>query len=78
MPEGQKPVDQFDGSGDATHDGGASADRGNRDTGMPGPAPGSGTAKSKKHDGPDSTEAGVKGSGTPGAVPAPRPGDRSD
>jgi hypothetical protein len=39
MPEDPRRPDQFDGGGDAHRDGGATTDRGRRDTGQPGPDP---------------------------------------
>jgi len=81
MPGEQKPIDQFEGSGDATHDGGASADRGGRDTAMPGPDPGSGTTGGKRR--ADSEGNGAHQTGSTGDAPdeagsdkgsAPRPG----
>lgn len=39
MPEDPKRPDQFEGGGDANRDGGATTDRGHRDTGQPGPDP---------------------------------------
>lgn len=39
MPDDPKPSDQFEDGGDAVKDGGATTDRGHRDTGQPGPAP---------------------------------------
>jgi hypothetical protein len=62
-----KQHDQFGKNADATSGGGASTDRGGRDAGMPGPAPGSGTEGSRKS--ADSTESDAAGTGATGVAP---------
>lgn len=66
--------DQFGKNADATSGGGASTDRGGRDAGMPGPAPGSGTGGGKKS--ADSTESDATGTGATGVAPPHSSADR--
>jgi hypothetical protein len=67
MTDETKQRDQFGENADATSGGGASAERGGRDAGMPGPAPGSATRGSKRY--ADTTESDAAGTGATGSAP---------
>jgi len=66
MADERKRHDQFGKNADATSGGGASADRGGRDAGLPGPAPGSATGGSDRY--ADSTEGDAAGTGATGTA----------